>query len=99
LHVCEDATFISCKLNTKSPPTRLCRGPNCAPALILSMGTDEITPWGVFGDPQTGLITMFEMGRPDTFPAAKRYGGTVNLLKSILSQVDVRAPQPGEIPS
>jgi len=41
---------------------------------------------------------VFSIGRPDDFPAAARYGGTVALLKAILAQVDIRAPLPGETP-
>jgi hypothetical protein len=100
--VCEVPSFGSCefeRVTTDSPPTRMCLGrPECRPALVVSMGIEEVEPWGVFGDAATGRLTVFQMGRPDDFPGAAKYGGTVALLKAILTQLDVRSPQPGETP-
>ena len=53
----------------------------------------------VFADAETGLVTVVSLGRPDGFPAAARYGGAVQLLKSILTTMDVWTPEPGQIPS
>jgi hypothetical protein len=55
-------------------------------------------PRALFGDPETGTFTYILVGRLDDFPGAARYGGTVMLLKSILSQLGIREPQPGETP-
>jgi len=97
LEICEVPTFGSCEL--ASPATPMCRGQQeCQPALVVSMGTEEVLPFGLFGDPEAGTITVFNIGREDDFPAAERYGGTVALLKAILTQVDVWPPQPGQTP-
>lgn len=95
LDIC-DGPGLACP--SVAPPTPMCLGQQeCRPAIIVLVG-DEQTPSAFFGDPETGVITVFAMGRPDDFPAAARYGGTVALLNAILAQVDVRTPQPGETP-
>lgn len=79
-------------------PTPMCVGEqDCAPA-VIHMGGDDPLPVALIGDPESGIVTVILMGRVDSFPAAGRYGGTVQLLKSILTQLDVRDPQPGETP-
>jgi hypothetical protein len=102
IDVCEGPSFGTCEfelINSVNYPTRMCLGQQeCRPALIIPVGIEEAEPNGVFGDPETGLITVFQMGRPDDFPAAARYGGTIALLKAILAEVDVRPPQPDETP-
>ena len=75
----------------------MCVGADCAPAIIALNGEDP-TPVALIGDPEKGIVTVIWMGRADSFPAAGRYGGTVQLLKSILTQLDVREPEPGETP-
>lgn len=66
----------------------------CLPAVLvpLSDGTGAY-----FADPTTGLVTVVSIFRPDNFPAAARYGGSVELLKSILTTMDVWTPEPGQI--
>lgn len=92
--MCDESTLLC---PTDDPPTPMCLGEqDCQPAIIMLVGDGE--PIALFGDPESGLVTLFHIGRPDDFPAAARYGGTVALLKAILAQVDVRAPQPGETP-
>lgn len=94
--MCDEPTLNTCP--SEDPPTLLCLGEqDCRPAIMV-LWNQELTPTAAFGDPETGTITLFAMGRPDDFPAAARYGGTVALLKAILAQVDVREPQPGESP-
>jgi hypothetical protein len=93
--LCDEPTMAHC------PPdytqTRMCLGElDCAPAIIALNG--DQTPAALIGDPEKGLITLFVMGRADNYQAAAQYGGTTTLLKSILSQLDVRDPQPGETP-
>jgi hypothetical protein len=76
--------------------TQMCLGSeDCRPVAFVST---EL-PRALFGDPDTGTITYLRMGRDDDFPAAARYGGTVMLLKSILSQLGVRELRPGETPN
>jgi hypothetical protein len=68
---------------------------DCRPAVIVpsSDGTQA-----VFADPGTGLVTIVSLGRPDGFPAAARYGGGIQLLKSILTTLDVWTPEAGQVP-
>jgi hypothetical protein len=76
--------------------TQLCLGTDCQPvALVMEDGF----PRAIFGDTDTGIFTYIQMGRRDDFPAAAKYGGTVMLLKSILSQLGVRELGPGETPN
>jgi hypothetical protein len=44
------------------------------------------------------VIRAVSVARPDNFPAAARYGGAIQLLKSILTTMDVTAPAPGQVP-
>jgi hypothetical protein len=71
----------------------------CLPAILVPL-TDS-TQAVLAGDigPTDGLITVVSLGRPDTFPATARYGGGVQLLKSILTTMDVWTPEPGQIPT
>ena len=79
-------------------PTPMCVGEqDCAPAVIHMSGDDPM-PVAFIGDPEKGIVTVIYIARVDSFPAARRYGGTVQLLKSVLTQLDVRDPQPGETP-
>ena len=93
--LCDEPSMAHC------PPdytqTRMCLGEqDCAPVIIALNG--DQTPAALIGDPEKGLITLLLMGRADNHPTAAQYGGTTTLLKSILSQLDVRDPQPGETP-
>jgi hypothetical protein len=95
--VCDRPGF-SYPCESVAEPTPMCFGQQeCRPAIIVSV-SDERTVSAFFGDPETGVVTVFAMGRQDDFPGAARYGGTVALLKAILAQVDVREPKPGETP-
>jgi len=68
----------------------------CLPAVLVALSDST---QAVFADPGTGLVTVVSLGRPDAFPAAARYGGSAQLLKSILTTMDVWTPEPGQIPS
>ena len=93
--LCDEPTIAHCPADYTQ--TRMCLGEqDCAPAIIALNG--DQTPAALIGDPEKGLITLFVMGRADNYPAAAKYGGTTTLLKSILTQMDVRDPQPGETP-
>ena len=94
--LCDEPTIPGCPADYT--PTLMCVGePDCAPAIIVA-DADRPFPVALVGDPEKGNVTVIQIGRVDSFPAAGRYGGTVRLLKSILTQLDVRDPQPGETP-
>jgi hypothetical protein len=61
----------------------------CLPAVLMPLSDST---QALFADPETDLVTVVSLGRPDDFPAAARYGGTVQLLKSILTTMDVWDP-------
>ncbi len=68
----------------------------CLPAILVPFSDGTLA---AFQDAETGMVTVVSLGRPDDFPAAARYGGAVQLLKSILTTMDVWTPEPGQIPS
>ena len=68
----------------------------CLPAVLVPL-SDSTTAF--IADPENGLVTIISIFRPDSLPAAARYGGSVELLKSILTTMDVWTPEPGQIPS
>ncbi len=68
----------------------------CLPAVLVPLSDST---QALFADAETGVVTFVSLGRPDTFPAAARYGGSVQLLKSILTTMDVWPPEPGQIPA
>ena len=94
--MCADpAEFFYDGCPSENQVTPMCLGSaGCRPVAIVH-DTDE-QPRAAFGDPETGLVMYIHVGRNDNFPAAGRYDGTVTLLKSILSQMGVREPEPGE---
>ena len=71
-------------------------GAGCQPVALVP-GTHA--QFALFGDPEKDTFMYLLVGRRDDFPAAERYGGTVRLLKSILGELGVREPRPGEIPT
>jgi hypothetical protein len=96
--LCDEPTMKACPADYT--PTPLCVGEQvCAPALLALIRIDgDPFPAALIGDPEKGSIMVIQMGRVDSFPAAARYGGSTALLNSILSQMDVRDPLPGETP-
>ena len=48
--------------------------------------------------PTLERVTVVTMGRPDGDPSVARYGGSVELLKSILTTLDVWTPGPSQSP-
>ena len=94
--MCNEPTLNACP--SDDPPITLCLGEQECRAAIIVLWDEELTPTAAFGDPDAGVITVFSIGRPDDFPAAARYGGTVALLNAILAQTGVREPLPGETP-
>ena len=87
--------FFTCP--TEDMLTLMCLGSSGCQAVALVSGNNE-QPRALVGDPETGMVTYIHVGRSDDFPAAARYGGTVMLLKSILGELGVREPRPGETP-
>ena len=67
----------------------------CLPAIVVPR-SDGTT--AVFADAEAGLVNVVSLGREDSFPATTRYGGGVQLLKSILTTMDVWTPEPGQMP-
>ena len=67
----------------------------CLPAVLVPLSDST---GAVFADTEAGLVTIVSLGRPDGFEGAARYGGSVQLLKSILTTMDVYTPEPGQIP-
>jgi hypothetical protein len=94
--LCDEPTVAAC-LEDYTPVPMCLDEQDCAPAILVLIGDDPF-PAALIGDTENGDVTVIQMGRTDSFPAAARYGGTVQLLKSILTQLDVRDPQPGETP-
>ena len=68
----------------------------CGPAILLPRSGDTIPAY--IADPEAGLVTIVVLGHSDDHPATVRYGGGIQLLKSILTTFDVRDPRPGEVP-
>jgi hypothetical protein len=93
--VCELEASVCQSISDPAEP--MCLGKlACLPAVLVPL------PEGVlayFADTETRMVTVIEIGREDDFPGAAQYGGSVQLLKSILTTMDVWSPEPGQIPS
>ena len=77
---------------------QLCVGKTaCGPAILLPASGDTIPAY--IADPDARLVTIVLLGRSDDHPATARYGGGIQLLKSILTTMDVYEPEPGQIPA
>ena len=68
----------------------------CGPAILVPLTEGTVA---AFVDGEPGQVTLVTFGRPNRFPAVLRYGGGVQLVKSILETMDVWTPEPGQIPS
>jgi hypothetical protein len=92
-HTCDDKIDACETVSDVAVP--MCLGESaCLPAVLVPLSDST---QAAFADPKTGLVTIVSLGRPDSFPAAARYGGGVQLLKSILTTMDVWPPEPGQI--
>jgi len=72
----------------------------CAPAILLAgsdTNPDDTIP-AYIADPDAGTVTIVLLGRSDDHPTTARYGGGIQLLRSILTTFDVWTPEPGQIP-
>ena len=67
----------------------------CGPAILAPLPEGIVA---AIADVATNTVTVVALGRHDDFPAAARYGGGVQLLKSILTTMDVWTPAPGQVP-
>lgn len=67
----------------------------CSPALIVPNENIQVA---FIAHPSIERVTVVMIGRPDTHPSVARYGGSVELLKSILTTMDVWTPEPGQTP-
>ena len=67
----------------------------CHPAILVPLAENT---YAFFADPANGSVTVVQVARQEGFEGAARYGGTVQLLKSILTTMDVWTPEPGQIP-
>ena len=83
--VCESLGEESCE--PPFPPRKICVGAQCLPGyLTLIGGKGGEIPHAIFRDPKTGAITVFQIGREDTFPSAAKYGGSHALLTFFVEQ-------------
>ena len=90
-----DETFDACN-TVPDVAIPMCLGREaCLPALVVPLSDSTAA---VVANAETGMVTVVSLGRPDGFPAAARYGGAVQLIKSILTTMDVWTPEPGQIP-
>ncbi len=76
----------------------LCVGKTaCGPAIMVPEAGSTIPAY--IADPDAGLVTIVRLGRTDDHPSTARFGGGIQLLKSILTTIDVYEPEPGQIPA
>ena len=78
------------------PMCREVGGDVCLAALVVP-DSDGVTAF--FGDGKPDTVRVVSIGRPDDFPAAARYGGSIQLLTSILSTMGVHTPVNGQAPA
>jgi hypothetical protein len=69
---------------------------DCHAGLLVPFTDDQ---FAFFGDLETDVLTVVVVWRPDVHPSTVRYGGSVELLKSILTTMDVWTPEPGQVPT
>jgi hypothetical protein len=89
---------LACEESTQQAvPMCLVAGGDTCRAAILVPGPSE--PYAYFMDWESVMmtsvpdrVTVLSIGRPDDFPAAARYGGSVELLRSFLTTFDVWTP-------
>ena len=92
-----DAGVSTCKASTQqATPMCLVVGTDTCRAAILVAHSGG--PEAYFAEGIPDLVRVVSIGRPDGFAAAARYGGTVQLLKSLLTRMGVVTPQAGQVP-
>jgi hypothetical protein len=70
----------------------------CLPAVLVALPEEREGVFAYFADIETRQVTVVSIGREDSFPGSAEYGGSVQLLKSILTTMDVHTPEPGQVP-
>ena len=95
---CSDVGASSCEEFTQraSPMCLNAGGDSCRAALLVPTAEGQ---YAFFVDWGTAMLTTLPdrvrvvvVPREDSFPSAARYGGSVALLKSILTTMDVWSP-------
>jgi hypothetical protein len=95
---CNDVGASSCEgLTQQTLPMCLnAAGDSCRGALLVPTATAQyafFSDWGtVMMTNQPDRVIVVVVAREDSFPPAARYGGSVELLKSILTTMDVWTP-------
>ena len=100
-----DGGVASCKgFTDKAKAMCLDAGGDACRAALLVSTSDEVSAY--FMDWPSVMLTsspdkvrVVSIGRPDAFPAAVRYGGSVQLLTSILTTMGVHTPANGQAPT
>jgi hypothetical protein len=87
-NLCEDQEEACTTVPEVAEP--MCVGKTaCLPAILVSLPGSV---FAVFADAETGVVTVVQLGRGDDFSATARYGGGKQLLKSILTTMNVKTP-------
>jgi hypothetical protein len=92
---CTDVDGLSCEEFTRQA-VPLCANESgaCKPAILVPTTTVQyafVPNWGtleLFG-PEFAKVRVIVVSREDTFPSSARYGGSVELLKSLLTRMSV----------
>jgi hypothetical protein len=99
---CRDVEAFACgEFTDRAVPMCLnAGGASCRAALLVPTDRAQYAffmdwPSVMFTD-APDMVNVIVVAREDTFPSAVRYGGSVELLKSILAKMDVQTPRPGE---
>ena len=102
---CNDVGTSSCEgfANQAVPKCIDDAGPGSCRAAILVPTADVqyafFSDWGrLVLTNAPDLVVVVAIARPDGFPPAAKYGGSVELLESILTTVGIRTPLSGEVP-
>ena len=78
-------------------------GDPCRGAILVG-DTSSGEPFAFFVDWGSAMLSeapnvrIVWVARKDAFPGAARYGGSISLLKSILTTMDVLTPKAGQVP-
>ena len=98
---CDDTVNACATVPVVAVP--MCAGRTaCLPAIVVPLSGNELdfgNVRAVVADPESGMVTVLSLGRPDDWQGVAKYGGGVQLLQSILTTMDVWPPEPGQIPS
>lgn len=95
--VMHDAGLSTCKATAQqaTPMCLIAGGDTCRAAILVPHPGG---PEAYFAASTPDRVRVVSVGRPDSFAAAARYGGTIQLLKSLLTRMNVVTPQSGQVP-